>query len=227
MDFIAVDVHNDREGLERLLKLGVRKVPVIVKGEQFVFGQNLETVAAFVGLHGTGHLPLPPEVLIETWINVLRAAQRYVKQMPVERMNERAIESRDRTVRILSHHLFRIAEAFLESAIDGIEYGIGLADLEPQAGTCTTGDEITAYGNGVIERLQEWGKKLPDGSSRQTVGTFYGPQTVHELLERSTWHSAQHARQLMYVLERYAINPDGPLAEKDLAGLPLPQGLFE
>jgi len=59
------------------------------------------------------------------------------------------------------------------------------------------------------------------------VHTFYGPQTVHELLERSTWHSAQHARQLMYVLERYAINPDGPLAEKDLAGLPLPQGLFE
>ena len=227
MDFIAVDVLNDREGLERLLELGVRKVPVVAKGGQFVFGQNLETVAAFVGLRGTGHIPLRPEVLIKTWINVLRAAQRYVRQMPVERMNERATESRDRTVRILSHHLFRIAEAFLESAIHGIEYSIGLADLEPQAGTCTTGDEIAIYGDGVIERLQEWGKKLPDGSSRQTVGTFYGPQTVHELLERSTWHSAQHARQLMYVLERYAINPDGPLAEKDLAGLPLPEGLFE
>ena len=225
MDFIAVDILSDAEGLERLLRLGVRKVPVVARGEQFVFGQNLEAVAAFIGLQGTGHVPLPPEVLIKTWINVLRAAQRYVRQMPVERMNERAMESRDRTVRILSHHLFRIAEAFLESASDGIEYTIGLADREPQAGTCTTGDEITAYGNGVIERLQEWRKKLPDG--RQTLNTFYGPQTVHELLERSTWHSAQHARQLMYVLERYAINPDGPLAEKDLAGLPLPEGLFE
>ena len=57
--------------------------------------------------------------------------------------------------------------------------------------------------------------------------TFYGPQTVHELLERSTWHSAQHVRQLIYVLERYGINPDGPLVGDDLAGLPLPEGLFE
>ena len=227
MNFIAVDVLNDREGLERLLELGVRKVPVVARGGQFVFGQNLETVAAFVGVRGTGHVPLPPEVLIKTWINILRAAQRYVRQMPVERMNERAIESRDRTVRILSHHLFRIAEAFLESAIDGVEYTIGLADLEPQAGTCTTRDEIANYGDGVIQRLQDWGKNLPDRSCRQIVHTFYGPQTVHELLERSTWHSAQHARQLMYVLEREGINPDGPLIEKDLAGLPLPDGLFE
>jgi hypothetical protein len=227
VDFIAVDIHNDREGLARLLRLGVRKVPVVAKGEQFVFGQNLEAVAAFVGLQGTGHVPLRPEVLINTWIKILQAAQRYVRQMPDERMNERATESRDRTVRILSHHLFRIAEAFLESAIHGIEYSIGLADLEPQAGTCATGDEIAIYGDGVIERLQEWGKELPDGACRQAVHTFYGPQTVHELLERSTWHSAQHARQLMYVLERYAINPNGPLAEKDLEGLPLPKGLFE
>jgi len=50
---------------------------------------------------------------------------------------------------------------------------------------------------------------------------------LHELLERSTWHSAQHARQLMYILERYGISPNGPLVEKDLAGLPLPEGLFE
>jgi len=226
VDFIAVDVLNDREGLERLLELGVRKVPVVAKGGQFVFGQNLETVAAFVGLHGTGHVPLPPEVLIKTWIKILRAAQRYVRQMPVERMRERAIESRDRTVRILSHHLFRIAEAFLES-VDGIEYTIGLADLEPEEGTCTTREEIVLYGDGVIERLQDWGKKLADRSCRQTVRTFYGPQTVHELLERSTWHSAQHARQLMFVLERYGINPDRPLLEEDLAGLPLPEGLFE
>ena len=227
MDFVAVDILSDPEGFERLLELGVRKVPVVAKGGQFVFGQNLEAVAAFVGLNGTGHTPLPPEVLIKTWINILRAAQRYVRQMPVERMNDRAIENRDRTVRILSHHLFRIAEAFLESAIDGVEYSIGLAELEPQTGTCKTRDEIALYGDGVIERLHNWGKKLPDSSSRQIVNTFYGPQTVHELLERSTWHSAQHARQLMYVLERYGVEPDGPLVEKDLAGLPLPEGLFE
>jgi len=191
-----------------------------------VFGQNLEALAAFVGLRGTGHTPLPPDVLIRKWITVLRAAQRFVRQIPIERINERAIENRDRTIRILGHHLFRIVEAFLESAIDGIEYGAGLADVEPPPGACPSGDEIARYGDGVIERLQRWANELPDRSCEQSVPTFYGPQTVHDLLERSAWHSAQHARQLAYVLERYGITPNGPLTEEDLAGLPLPNAIL-
>jgi len=220
-------VLNDPEGFERLLKLGVRKVPVVAKGEQFVFGQNLEAVAAFVGLRGTGHTPLPPEVLIERWIALLRAARRYVRQFPIERMGERAVETRDRSLRLLSHHVFRIAEAFLECVRNGVEYGIGLDDLPPQTGTCTTGDEIAEYGAAVIERLKDWGKKVPEDSGHRVVQTFYGPQSVHQLLERSTWHTAQHARQLIAVLERCGIDPDGPLVQEDLAGLPLPEGLFE
>jgi len=202
-------------------------VPVVAKGDQFVFGQNLETVAEFVGLQSTGHTPLPPKELIRKWINLLRAAQRYVRQIPIERMNERVVENRDRSIRLLSHHVFRIAEAFLECVMDGVEYRIGLANLLPQDGTLMTGSDIARYGDGVIERLQNWGTRLTDQSSRQTVQTFYGPQTLHALLERSTWHSAQHARQLIHVLERCGIDPDGPLAKEDLAGLPLPERLFE
>jgi hypothetical protein len=59
------------------------------------------------------------------------------------------------------------------------------------------------------------------------VQTYYGQQTRHQLLERSTWHSAQHVRQLIFILERYGIAPDRPLVAEDLAGLPLPQRLFE
>jgi len=226
VDFVTVDILDDQEGLERLLELGVRKVPVVANGAQYVFGQNLEAVAAFVGLRGTGHTPLSPDVLIKKWINVLRASQRFVRQLPLDRMNARAIENRDRTIRILGHHVFRITEAFLETAIDGIDYSAGLADVEPQPGACTSGDEIAHYGDGVIERLQRWANDLAGRSFEQSVQTFYGPQTVHELLERSVWHSAQHARQLAYVLERYGINPDGPLIEEDLAGLPLPNAIL-
>jgi hypothetical protein len=50
---------------------------------------------------------------------------------------------------------------------------------------------------------------------------------LHQLLERSTWHPAQHARQLMAVLEGFGIAPDGPLSAEDLAGLPLPERLWE
>ena len=40
---------NDPAGRQQLLALGVRNVPVVSRGEQFVFGQNLEDVAEFVG----------------------------------------------------------------------------------------------------------------------------------------------------------------------------------
>ena len=57
--------------------------------------------------------------------------------------------------------------------------------------------------------------------------TYYGLQPLHHLLERCTWHSAQHARQIIAVLERFGIEADGPLTAEDYAGLPLPEGLWE
>jgi hypothetical protein len=201
-------------------------VPVVADGDRFVFGQSLEAVAAFLRLGPTGHAALAPDVLVARWITVLRAAQRYVQQIPIERLNRRAVDTRDRTVGVLSHHVFRIAEAFVECAQGGVDYGAGLADIEPAAGTCTTGGEIAQYGESVIARLHQWWAMLPDKSARQTVQTFYGTQSVHELLERSTWHAAQHVRQLASVLERDGIDPEGPLIAEDLAGLPLPEGLY-
>lgn len=222
-----IDVLNDAGGREKLLALGVRNVPVVAKGENFVFGQNLEDVAEFVGLQGTGHKPLPPNELIKKWIMVLRALQRYARQMPAERINERVIENRDRSIRLLSHHAFRIAEAYLESVIDGKEYAVQHANVPPKDGTCVTGDEIARYGEGVIERLQKWWDQVEDKSLSIKMKTYYGMQPMHVVFERSTWHSAQHARQLIHVLERFGVEPNGPLTTQDLAGLPLPERLFE
>ena len=206
----------------------MRNVPVVARGDQFVFGQNLEDVAEFVGLQGgTGHTPLPPEQLIGKWLNVLRAAQRYLRQMPDARLNELVIDNRPRSIRLMGHHVFRIGEAYLETAVDGVEYATQLANVPPKDGTFTTGEEIARYGDTVIARLEKWWKELPDKSCQQKVITFFGMQPLHLLYERSTWHSAQHTRQLAAVLERFNITPDKPLTKEDLAGLPLPERLWE
>lgn len=222
-----MDVLNDPSGREKLLALGVRNVPVVAKGSAYVFGQNLEDVAEFVGLHGTGHTPLSPEELVRKWIRVLRVAQRYMRQMPPERLEERVIENRDRSIRLLGHHVFRIGEAFLETVIDGVEYWIQHANVLPAEGTFTTGEEFARYGDEVIARLESWWTGLEDRSCSRKLKTYYGLQPVHQVLERSTWHSAQHVRQLAYVLERYGIEPEVRLTPEDLAGLPLPERLFE
>jgi hypothetical protein len=214
-------------GREQLLSLGAQSVPVLAKGGQFIFCQNMEDVAEFVGLQGSGHSSLPPEVLFDKWIKVLRASQRYVRQVPNPRLTERAIDNRDRSIRLLSHHIFRIGEAFLETAIDGLEYRTNNANVPPAEGSCMAGMEITAYGDGIIERIENWWAGLEDKSCRQKVKTFYGTPPMHQLFERSTWHSAQHARQMIAVLERFGIEPDVRLTADDLAGLPLPERIWE
>jgi hypothetical protein len=218
---------NDAGARERLLKLGVSTVPVLARDDQYIFCQNLEDVAEFVGVQGSGHTPLPPEFLFSKWLNVLRAAQRYIRQIPDGRLAERVIDNRDRSIRLMSHHVFRIAEAFLETAIGDVEYWVNNANIPPADGTCLTGAEIAAYGDEVIARVEAWWDRLGDKSCRQKVRTFYGTPPLHQLFERSTWHSAQHTRQLIAVLERFGIEPDGRLSAEDLAGLPIPEGLWE
>jgi hypothetical protein len=223
----VIDVLNDPTGREELLKLGARTVPLLAKGDQHIFCQNLEDVAEFVGLEGSGHIPLPPETLIARWIAVLRAAQRYLRQIPDERLAERVIHNRDRSIRVMGHHIFRIGQAFLETAIDDVEYWANNANIPPEEGTLTTSEEIAGYGERVIERLEDWWTRLENKSCQQKVKTFYGRPPMHQLFERSTWHSAQHTRQLTAVLERFGIDPNGRLTDRDLAGLPLPEGLWE
>lgn len=200
---------------------------MVARGDQFVFGQNLEDVAEFVGLQGTGHTPLPPEQLIGKWLTVLRAAQRLMRQMPDERLNELVIDNRPRSIRLMGHHVFRIGEAYLETAVDGVEYATQLANVPPRDGTFTTSEEIARYGDTVIAGIEKWWNELADKSCQQKVKTFFGMQALHMLYERSTWHSAQHTRQLAAVLERFGIAPDKPLTAHDLAGLPLPERLWE
>jgi hypothetical protein len=218
---------NDPTGREQLLQLGAQTVPVLAKGDQYIFCQNLEDVAEFVGLQGTGHVPLPPAMLVNRWITVLRAAQRYIRQIPNQRLSERAIDNRDRSIRLLSHHVFRIGEAYLETAIDGVEYWANNANVPPKEGSCATGAEIAAYGDSIIERIENWWTQLEDKSCQQKVKTFYGTPPMHQLFERSTWHSAQHVRQLIAVLERFGIEPNGRLTADDLAGLPLPERVWD
>ena len=205
----------------------MRNVPVVARGEQFVFGQNLEDVAEFVGLQGTGHQPLPPEQLIGKWIDVLRTAQGLIRQLPDAALNERVVANRDRSIRLMCHHVFRVGEAFLESVVDGVEYAVQLANVPPAEGTFTTGDEIARYGESVIARLQQWWDNLDDKTCQQEVKTFFGMQPIYMLYERSTWHSAQHARQLTAVLEGRGIEPKARLKPETLAGLPLPERLWE
>ncbi|HEX6155818.1 MAG TPA: glutaredoxin domain-containing protein [Burkholderiales bacterium] len=223
--FESIDVSARPEAMQDLLAFGVKTVPVVARGGEFVFAQALEDVSRFVGARFDSQR-LPPPQLMEKWLAVLRAAQRHALQIPPARMGERAVESRDRSIRDLAYHVYQIPDAFLRAVEDGLEDLTTTYNAPPPADVVSAKD-IQKYGEDVTARLERWWSRLPDKSCRQTVKTYYGERPLHELLERCTWHSAQHARQMIAVLERVGVEPEGRLTAADYAGLPMPQGLWE
>jgi glutaredoxin/uncharacterized damage-inducible protein DinB len=223
--FESIDVAARPEAMKDLLAFGVKTVPVVARGSEFVFAQALEDVSRFIGRKFASRR-LPPQELVEKWLAVLRAAQRHVRQLPATRLSERAVHSRDRSIRDLAYHVYQVPDAFLQAVENGLEDLTTTYNAPPPANVVSTKD-IQRYGESVTTRVERWWSQLPDKSCRQKVKTYYGERSLHELLERCTWHSAQHARQIASVLERLQVKPDGPLSAKDYAGLPMPQGLWE
>ncbi len=220
----AIDVSAKPEAMNDLRFLGIKSVPVVARGEQFVFAQALEDVARFIGK--TYEVDrLLPQALVDRWLNVLRASQRHALQLPETCLHERAVSGRDRTIRDLAYHIYQVPDALLRAVQDGVADMAAVFDA-PAPLEVATGRDIALYGRSVTQRIERWWAALPDKSCRQTVTTYYGKRSLHELLERCTWHSAQHARQIIAVLERLNIEPEPGLTAEDYAGLPMPLGLW-
>jgi uncharacterized damage-inducible protein DinB len=223
--FEVVDVMAQPDGMARLLAFGVRNVPVVAKGDKFVFGQVIADVAELVGVKAPGQVALAPAELVPKWLFVLEAAQRFVRQLPTAKLDERAVANRDRSVRYLAFHVFRIAEAFLE-VTEGGEMTVERPNVPPGE-TMREGADIARYGAAVTARVSGWWQGRADKSCEERVPTYYGDQPLRDVLERCVWHSAQHVRQLMALLERWEIAIDTPVTDADLKGLPLPKGIWE
>ena len=225
---VVIDVLNDAGGRELLLnKYGLRKVPVLAKGDKYAMGQMLDPFAKMAGLPMPGADRLSPEHLYRKYELVFAAAQRFARQFPAARFRERVIPHREREIRTLCYHVFRIGEAFLETW-DGAEYSVKIADNEPPA-SMQSGDDVARYGAGVWQRYEKWWSGLADKDRTlsRVLKTYYGDTVAHMVFERVTWHSAQHCRQLVAVLDGMGIQADGPLTPADLAGLPMPDRLWE
>jgi hypothetical protein len=217
-------VLEDAAGLAELRRLGARSVPVLSRGDAFVFAQNIGHVVKFLGLNEATGPVLSPAELVARLEVFLAAAERFVPQMPDERLGVE-VPNRPRTYRVLGHHMFRIAETFLEVAA-GAELAYDRLTAVPPEGMQTTAD-IVAYGGDVQRRFAAWWAAKGDKSGRETVQTYYGPQLLHEYLERTTWHVGQHVRQWMMLLRLGGIEPDRPLGDEAFASLPMPSSVWD
>ncbi len=225
VDYESVNVSARPDAMDELAELGVRTVPVVARGREYVFAQELADVAQFVG-RKVDFQRLPAPELMQKWLTVLHAARRYALQLPRERLDERATEGRARSIRDLAYHVFQVPDAFLQAVVEGNEQ-IAMVYNSPPPASVHTGADVSDYGAWIAAKLEQWWRARDDKSCSGNVKTYYGEQPLHHFLERCTWHSAQHARQIVAVLERLGVAADGPLTAEDYAGLPMPEGLWE
>ena len=214
----------DAAGLDDLRRLGARSVPVLSRGDAFVYAQNIGHVVKFLALQETTGPVLSPARLIGRLDRFLTAAQRFIQQMPDDLLSVE-VPNRPRTYRVLGHHLFRIPDTFLEVAAGAALAYESLTAAPPDDMQTTAA--IAAYGADVHRRLLAWWDAKADKSAQETVQTYYGPQMLHEYLERTTWHCGQHVRQWMMLLRMAGIEPDRPLVEADFASLPMPREVWD
>ena len=206
--------------MAELRRLGARSIPVLSRGDEWVFAQNISSVVKFLGLNEATGPVLSPDQLVRRLDLFLATAARIVPQMPDSELATE-VPNRPRSYRILSHHIFRIAEVFLSVARGGeLTYEALADDMDSFA-------SIAAYGETVRQDLVGWWAAQADRSGTQKVQTYYGEQTLHEILERATWHSGQHVRQWHMLLGMAGIAPDGPLSDSDFASLPMPSSVWD
>jgi hypothetical protein len=208
--------------MAELQKLGVRSVPVLSRGTAYTFGQSTRQIVDFLGLEEKSGPELSTDELAARVDKFMGAALELIPLMPHDRLGTH-VPGRPRSYRTLAFHLFRVVDAFLD-ANDGVTLVQEMFREEPAADAGT--DALVAYGRTVRQRFRDWWAK-GDTAPGKALQTYYGPQSLHELMERTTWHSGQHVRQYMMLLEREGVSHHRPLIDGDFARLPMPQNVWD
>ncbi len=224
--FESINVLEDDRGFRELDALGVRLVPIVARGTDWVNGAVFRDVARIAGFEWAGHEMLSPDALVARINGILSAARRFTGQLPGDRLDD-MLPDRPRSYRQLAYHIFNIPDVFLDRVEHNAPYTYEalLSDLPPDL---KTRDDLLDYGAGVQSRLNAWWKTVGRGTDFSQPGkVYYGDVTLHEVLERTGWHSGQHTRQLMLTLEKLGIEADRPLTDADFAGLPMPRGVWD
>jgi hypothetical protein len=219
--FEGIDVAAEPARRGDLARLGISLVPATVVGDRFVHGWNPEALAELVGIQYDEGERLSPDELARRLDRILAANQRAVRQIPREHLGMKHPD-RDRSVRELGFHIFRLGAAFVDCREQG-QYPEAWIVEQPSAGL-DDGEALARYGQEVRDRLTAWFRR--PGWCDGTVHTYYGSQPASDLMERTTWHTAQHLRQMYWFLERMGVKAEAPLTEADFKGLPIPKGVW-
>ena len=223
--FESINVLED-DGMDRLRALGARTLPVVARNGKFVFAQVIKDVVEFLELNEDTGPKLTPAQLAERYDRVLTAAVSSVRQMPDSALTKE-LPNRPRSWLVLMHHMFQIPVEFLDSLAEKRVLAYEGLIAAPPAGM-TTSAQIADFGEALHSRFNAWwqneGAKL---EYAKPFEAYFGMTSLHEMFERTVWHSTQHVRQVQNLLEQEGIAPSDKLGLEVIEGLPLTEKVWD
>lgn len=222
--FESHNVIENREIFTEMTDKGLpERVPIVSRGDTWVDAQILDDVAEITGVEHEAE-PLPVPELRNRLDMILTGVHGILEQLPDGEL-ETHIPNRPRSYGELIYHTFSLPESFLEH-----EDGIKLTSYKPEPAWANRSKAaLRTYGENIQVRLDDYFDG--PGQSRdwsEPANVYFGSPSVHQFLERTTWHSGQHARQLQWVLEEvHEIPVASPLGDEVWDGLPMPEKIWD
>jgi hypothetical protein len=198
-------------------------VPALAVSGRAVHGWNPAAYAELAGVPYRDDGQLSPGELGSRLDRILSSAERLIREMPRQHLDVKPPE-RDRTLRDLAFHVFRLSLAFVDAMDRGHLRGEWFDEKAPA--DLDDGPAIARYGALVRGRLTGWFEGAAPSEYARVIDVYYGPQSAHDLLERTTWHAAQHLRQLYAMADGLGVRPSQPLPVGAFERLPLPDSLW-
>ena len=140
--------------MEDLQKLGAKSVPVVSRGDKFVFAQVIRDVVEFLELDEDSSPELNPEELAERFQGILRISVNLVGSFPNNTLTNQ-LPNRPRSWKVLLHHVFQIPKAFLDHEENDLEFTYEMLTETPPEQLKSASD-IADFGEDVRGRFDLW-----------------------------------------------------------------------
>jgi hypothetical protein len=214
----------DQSMIDEMADLGLPDhVPIVRRGEDWADGKDLSAVAELVGVDYDAEI-LPVEELARRVDVLLEATLDFLDRIPEDELGTH-IPNRPRSYGEVLQHIFSLPDVFIMHEAGVPMDGVPRMEhsWEPESRVA-----LATYGRHVADRWADWfdgPAETTDWSA--TADVFWGQPTKHEFLERTTWHTGQHVRQIEWILAAELDRGVGdPLNDGLWEGLPMPEKVW-
>lgn len=220
-EFESINIRENPLALGEIEAAGLRSIPAVRRGDTYIYAQSLDDIAELLGV-ARNVTRLSWGDLIARWDDILEMSKSILLDFNEPVLQRQVISGGNRTIADLGAHIFQVAESFMrqigDDSIDARAIYLGHLDYIQRR------EGLIAYvGKTQLEyrefRAASETKKFPS-----KLNTHYGFQPLLVVLERSVWHSTQHARQLDHVAA--GCGAELRISEDLYSGLPLPKRLW-